>query len=45
MYSDSFKEHVVKSIVFEGLGVRQASGVFNISSTSIETWVKEFKKN
>ncbi len=43
-YSNSFKEHVVKCIVFEGLGIRQASRVFKISSTTIETWIKEFKK-
>ncbi|WP_449288508.1 IS1/IS1595 family N-terminal zinc-binding domain-containing protein [Methanocaldococcus infernus] len=43
-YSDSFKEKVVRSVVFEGLGIRQAGRVFKLSTTTILRWIKDFKK-
>ena len=44
-YSDAFKKHVVKCVVTEGLGIRQASRVFKLSMNTILDWIKKFKKN
>ncbi|WP_457550332.1 hypothetical protein [Archaeoglobus sp.] len=43
-YPDSFKEMVVRAVVKEGVGIRQASRIFKISQTTVIAWVKEFSK-
>lgn len=41
-YPDDFKEKVVKSVVCNGMGVRQASRTFEISLSTVIRWVKDF---
>ena len=35
---------VVRAVVKEGIGVRQASRIFKISQTTVIAWVREFSK-
>ena len=43
-YPEEFKEMVVRAVVKEGIGVRQASRIFKISQTTVIAWVREFSK-
>ena len=43
-YPEEFKEMVVRAVVKEGVGVRQASRIFKISQTTVIAWVREFSK-
>ncbi len=43
-YSKEFKEMVVRAVVKEGVGVRQASRIFKISQTTVIAWKREFLK-
>ena len=43
-YSEEFKEVVVRAVVKEGVGIRQASRIFKLSPNTVTAWVKEFSK-
>ena len=43
-YPEKFKEMVVKAIVKEGVGIRQASRIFKLSPNTVIAWVREFSK-
>ncbi|ADC64415.1 Insertion element protein [Ferroglobus placidus DSM 10642] len=43
-YPEEFKEMVVKAVVREGVGVRQASRIFKLSPNTVTAWVREFSK-
>ena len=43
-YPEEFKEMVVKAVVKEGVGVRQASRIFKLSPNTVTAWIKEFSK-
>ncbi len=43
-YPEEFKEMVVRAVVKEGVGVRQASRIFKISQTTVIAWKREFSK-
>ena len=43
-YSEKFKEMVIRAVVKERVGVRQASRIFKISQTTVIAWVREFSK-
>jgi len=40
-YPEVFKEMVIRAVVKERVGVRQASRIFKISQTTIIAWKKE----
>ena len=43
-YPEGFKEMVVRAVVKEGVGVRQASRIFKLSPNTVIAWVREFSK-
>ena len=43
-YPEKFKEMVVKAVVKEGVGIRQASRIFKLSPKTVIAWVREFSK-
>ena len=43
-YPEEFKEMVVRAVVKEGVGVRQASRIFGLSPKTVITWKREFLK-
>lgn len=43
-YPEEFKEMVVRAVVKEGVGIRQASRIFKLSPNTVTAWVREFSK-
>jgi len=43
-YPEEFKEMVVRAVVKEGVGIRQASRIFKLSPNTVTAWIKEFSK-
>ena len=43
-YPEEFKEMVVRAVVKEGVGIRQASRIFGLSPKTVITWKREFLK-
>ena len=43
-YTDEFKDKVVKAVVKEGMGIKQAHRTFNIGISTVIRWIKEYKK-
>ena len=43
-YPENFKEMVVRAVVKEGVGVRQASRIFRLSPKTVIAWIRDFSK-
>jgi len=43
-YPEEFKEMVVRVVVKEGVGIRQASRIFGLSPKTVIAWVRDFSK-
>jgi len=43
-YPEGFKRMVIRAVVKEGVGIRQASRIFKISQTTVIAWVRDFSK-
>ena len=39
-----FKEMVVRAVVKEGVGIRQASRIFKLSPKTVIAWIRDFSK-
>ena len=43
-YPEEFKEMVVRAVVKEGVGIRQASRIFRLSPKTVIAWIRDFSK-